>query len=135
MMDRQEQIESLERYTKAMAEAVRVNPYLLRHWSNDQTTWYLDEHYPCTNLRKWYIRQALEQIPLAGPVAYLLRGYGHGLDRSLDLITNQEVTTHLVKAHRLMCGENGIKISLQLFRDVVIDAAAEKYPQRNWMGV
>ena len=145
-MNINEQIVSLEKYTQEMAEAVRVNRRrILARWGRDKTVAYLEKHYPGRNsvatfaqMRKWDIRQMLDALsndPGPGPIAYLLRGYGHGLDHSLADVPNKYLTEHLVKAHQMICLKNGIMIDLRLFREIVIDAAWEVFPMRNWSEV
>lgn len=136
-MNRQEQIESLEKYIREMAAAVRANrANILGLWNRHQKKAYLDQHYPVDGTpMEQAIRLRLEFLMNGGPIAYLLRGYGHGLDRSLDLITNEEMTAHLVKAHQELCLDNHVHIGIELFRDIVIHAAMSTRSQRNWTGV
>lgn len=137
MMDRQEQIESLDKYLREMAAAVSANRHnILAFWNLHQRQAYFNQHYPFDGTpMEQAIRYRLEFLINAGPIAYLLRGYGYGLDRSFDLITNQEITAHLVKAYQELCVNNHVHISIELFRDIVIHAAMSTRSQRNWSGV
>lgn len=136
-MNHKEQIENLEKYLREMAAAVSANRRnILAFWNRSQRKAYLDEHYPVdgTPLEQ-HIRLRLEFLINAGPIAYLIHGYGYGLDRSFDLITNQEMNDHLVKAHQELCINHHVHIGIELFRDIAIHAAMSTRSGRNWSGV
>ena len=136
-MNHKEQIESLEKYLREMAAAVSANRRnILAFWNRHQKKVYLDEHYPVNGtLLEQSIRLRLEFLINAGPIAYLIHGYGYGLDRSFDLITNQEMTAHLVKAHQELCVNQHVHIGIELFRDIAIHAAMSTRSERNWSEV
>ncbi len=136
-MKHEEQIENLAKYLREMAAAVSANRRnTLAFWNRHQRKAYFDKHYPVKGtLLEQSIRLRLEFLINAGPIAYLIRGYGHGLDRSLDLITNQEMTAHLVKAHQELCVNQHVHIGIELFRDIAIHAAMSTRSERNWSEV
>lgn len=136
-MNHDEQIESLEKYLREMAAAVSANRRnILAFWTRLQKKAYLDKHYPVdgTPLEQ-HIRLRLEFLINAGPIAYLIHGYGYGLDRSFDLITNQEMTAHLVEAHQELCVNQHVHIGIELFRDIAIHAAMSTRSERSWSKV
>lgn len=136
-MNHDEQTEALGKYLREMAAAVSANRRnILAFWNRYQRKAYFDEHYPVNGTPlEQHIRLRLEFLINAGPIAYLIRGYGHGLDRSFDLITNQEMTDHLVKAHQELCVNQHVHIGIELFRDIAIHAAMSTRSQRNWSEV
>ena len=133
----------LLRRTANLAHDVRMNGHNILDswsWSRRRTNAFIQKHYWRPNdARKMAIHDALKGIAgfpnpnfPEGPVACLLRSYGHGLDRSMADVPNQYLKEHLVKAHQMICLDNGIGIGFELFRAIVVDAAQEVFPARNW---
>lgn len=125
-MNHDEQTEALEKYLQGMSEAVRINRRnLIYSWPKYKTDHYLNEHYPehGTPLEK-SIRNRLGSLLYGGPLAWFLRHYGHGLDRSFNLITVNEMIAHLDRAYQVLCVDHRIVIDRQLFNDIITHAWA-----------
>ena len=132
-MTPEESVKQLRDYTERLVEAVAQNNPKLWGWSKVQSEVYLADHYPMPKDKELLNR--LIGLFRGGPIAYMVRGYGHGVGYDFRDVPNLDLIREMKHAYQVLCVERGIDIAWELFWQVVIHAAAQCDPWRNWHDV